>query len=243
LVVSPLNKTVGAGVRVLAYEIPKSPKTDPWRLAVVDEHLNAMHNHWMGDLDADGKVDLITASMEGVYLFQRNAAGALHKVRIGAGAPEPVGAQKSGAGEIRVGHFKGGRPYLATVEPMHGNQIVVYTAPAGALNSGLWNRVVLDDTLRRGHALGTADIDHDGTDELIVGHSDPGTGTPAGPGVFLYDPADETGAAWTKHAIDNGGIATEDLAIADLDGDGWPDLVAGGRGTHNLKVYRNQGNK
>jgi hypothetical protein len=243
LVVSPLNKTVGEGVRVLAYEIPKSPKTDPWRLAVVDEHLNAMHNHWMGDLDADGKVDLITASMEGVFLFQRNSEGALHKVRIGEGAAGPKGAQKSGAGEIRVGHFKGGRPYLATVEPMHGSQIVVYTAPAGALNSGLWNRVVLDDTLRRGHALGTADIDHDGTDELIVGHSDAGTGTPAGPGVFLYDPADETGALWTKHVIDNGGIATEDLAIADLDGDGWPDLVAGGRGTHNLRVYMNQGTR
>ncbi|MFM7833434.1 MAG: hypothetical protein ACKPJD_16705 [Planctomycetaceae bacterium] len=35
-------------------------------------------------------------------------------------------------------------------------------------------------------------------------------------------------------------MATEDLAVADLTGDGRPDIVAGGRATHNVRLYVNQ---
>jgi len=44
-------------------------------------------------------------------------------------------------------------------------------------------------------------------------------------------------AQWQKHVIDTGGVATEDLVVADLTGDGHPDIVAGGRATHNVKLY------
>jgi hypothetical protein len=46
---------------------------------------------------------------------------------------------------------------------------------------------------------------------------------------------------FNRHVIDDGGIGTEDLVAADLDGDGRPDIVAGGRSTHNVKVYWNRG--
>jgi hypothetical protein len=36
-------------------------------------------------------------------------------------------------------------------------------------------------------------------------------------------------------------MACEDIAVADLDQDGRPDVVAAGRDTHNLKVYWNEG--
>jgi hypothetical protein len=45
--------------------------------------------------------------------------------------------------------------------------------------------------------------------------------------------------AFERHVIDDGGVAVEDALAVDLDGDGRPDLVAGGRATHNLKVYWN----
>lgn len=241
LVISPLNKTTAPGVRVQAFEIPASPASDPWKSTVLDEEFNGMHNHWMGDLDGDGKTDLITASMEGVYLFRRGADGKLKKTQLGEGAPGPKEPQKSGSGEIKVGKTKGGRPILATVEPMHGNIIAIYLPPAGSIDSGLWTRNVLDDTLGRGHALGWADMDKDGVDELVVGHSDKGKGDPAGPGVFIYKAGDDPAGKWTKHIVDNGGVATEDLVVEDLNGDGWPDIVAGGRNTHNVKLYMNTG--
>jgi hypothetical protein len=36
-------------------------------------------------------------------------------------------------------------------------------------------------------------------------------------------------------------MACEDIQVADLNGDGKPDIVAAGRSTHNLKIYWNQG--
>jgi len=124
---------------------------------------------------------------------------------------------------------------------MHGNAIVVYTRPAA--RATLWTRHVLDDTLKRGHAVWVSDMDHDGSDELVIGHSDKGTSDVPGPGVFIYDANDDTGSKWTKHIVDNGGIATEDLIVDDLNGDGWPDIVAGGRATHNVRLYLNKGLK
>jgi hypothetical protein len=241
LVVSPLNKTTGSGVRLLAFEIPAHPKVDPWQATILDADLNAMHNHWMVDLDGDGKTDVVTASQEGVSLIRRTDDATFDRQRLGSGAPGPDEPQKRGAGEIKVGRLKGGMPFIAAVEPMHGNAIAVYTRPASG--ESLWNRQVLDDTLKRGHAVWVADIDRDGSDELVIGHSDKGTGEIAGPGVFIYDADDESGSKWTKHVVDNGGIATEDLIVDDLNGDGWPDIVAGGRATLNVKLYLNMGRK
>lgn len=252
LIVSPLNKVQGEGVRLLAFEIPEAGKLkSPWKSTILDQALNSVHAHWTGDLDGDGQSDLLTASMEGVFLFRRNDQGDIEKSQIGEGVPGTLMPQKTGAGEVKVARLKD-RPYIATVEPMHGTHVVIYLpVEAGGSRdrlrpqdstetSPLWERIVLDDTLGRGHAIWPADINRDGVDELVVGHSDKGTGDPSGPGVFIYQP-DATGRVWTKHVVDNGGIATEDLIAEDLNGDGWPDIVAGGRATHNVKLYLNRG--
>jgi hypothetical protein len=41
--------------------------------------------------------------------------------------------------------------------------------------------------------------------------------------------------------LDDGGVAVEDLVAEDLDGDGRAEIVAGGRATHNVKIYWNRG--
>ena len=45
----------------------------------------------------------------------------------------------------------------------------------------------------------------------------------------------------TRHVIDDGAIGCEDLIVADFNADGRPDILAGGRSTHNVKIYWNQG--
>src|SRR5262249_44875635 len=153
----------------------------PWKSTVLDRQLNAMHNHWMVDLDGDGNVDAVTASQEGVSLIQRAANTKFARHKLAEGAPGPDEPQKRGAGEIKVGRLKSGALFIATVEPMHGNAVAVYTRPAAG--EALWTRHVLDESLTRGHAVWTADVDRDGSDELVIGHSDKGTGEIAGPGV------------------------------------------------------------
>jgi hypothetical protein len=241
LVVSPLNKTQGDGVRLLAFSIPANPKTDKWPLEVMNGSLNRMHNHWHLDWDGDGRDDTVTASQEGVNLITHSAPGGLSNwiaTKLGNGA---VGdkPEAKGAGEIKVGSLKNGPRFVVSVEPMHGQACVVYVEPPKGTKTadGLWPRHVIDDTLNRGHALWTCDIDKDGSDEIVLGFSDPSTGAIKGPGVFIYKATDATGTQWTKHTIDNGGIATEDLICADLNGDGKLDIVAGGRASHNVKLY------
>ena len=231
LVISPLNATVGNGVRLTAFEIPADPTRDRWAPTVLNGEMNRMHNHWHVDVDGDGVVDTLTASREGVHLVRRTSAG-WGKTKLGSGimADDP---NQGGAGEIKMGRLKGGGRFITTVEPMHGHSLVVYTEPDK--KGELWKRHLVDEGFRRGHALWTADVDGDGSDEIVFGHSD----TPETPGVNIYDPLDKSGAKWEKHVIDAGGMATEDLVVADFTGDGRPDILAGGRATHNVKLYVN----
>jgi hypothetical protein len=233
LVISPLNATVGGGVRLTAFEIPKDPVRDRWPSTVLNSELNRMHNHWHMDFDRDGVIDTLTASREGVHLIRRAPDGwSKTKLGTGATADDP---NQSGAGEIKSGNLKDGGMFITTVEPMHGHSLAVYTA--SKQGDGLWTRQVIDEGFKRGHALWTADVDGDGADEIVFGHSD----TPEVPGVNIYDASDAAGTKWNKHVIDAGGMATEDLVVADLTGDGRPDIVAGGRATHNVKLYVNSG--
>lgn len=238
LVISPLNASEGRpGVRVTAFEIPKDPAKDRWQPTVLSSDLNRMHNHWHTDFDNYGMVDTLISCREGVFLVRRKGEDWLQE-KIGEGV-QGDSPDASGAGEIKTGRFKNGSRFVTTVEPMHGTSLAVYTGPKKA--GAMWERHVLDSSLKRGHALWTADLDRDGTDEIVLGHSDTGTGEWKGPGLFIFDTQDETGSKWKKHVLDNGGVATEDVIVGDLNGDGWPDVVGCGRATHNVKLYWNRG--
>ena len=98
---------------------------------------------------------------------------------------------------------------------------------------------VVDESLKWGHAVWCADLDGDRDAELIIGVRD--NQDAANPcGLRIYDPAGSDPSAWKKQRIDPGGVAIEDLAAADLDGDGRIDIVAVGRQTKNVRIYWNE---
>jgi hypothetical protein len=122
--------------------------------------------------------------------------------------------------------------------------VVVYLPPQDPKKGDGWERFVLDNKLKWGHAVWCADLDGDGGDELIIGVRDNLSDKPGEKcGVRVYKPIDPRAGKWERHLIDEGGVAVEDLAVADLDGDGRPDIVAVGRATKNVRVYRNMGTK
>lgn len=231
LTISPLNATQGKGVRLLAFEIPANPKTDRWQSTLINHDLNRVHNHWHFK-DHDGTIATLAASREGVTFLRRQEDDfPATRYGTGAAADDP---NLCGAGEIKIGHLKNGTPFITTVEPMHGTMLAIYLPGAGKEQTK-WDRHVIDQGFKRGHALWVADMNGDGHDEIIFGHSD----TPDAYGVNVYTCTSEDGTQWSKQVVDAGGMATEDLIVGDLNADGRPDIVAGGRGTHNVKIYWN----
>jgi len=212
----------GAGARILVLRVPKDPRRDAWPSEVANDSLHIVHNLIVTNLDDDPAAEILTASREGVHLHDRLAEGKWTTRRIGEGAP----------GEIKMGRI-GTRRVLATIEPWHGHSVVLYLEPGSASQKDMWQRQVIDDKLTDGHALGWGDFDGDGDDELAVGWR----GKPFG--VAVYE-VDREGNLTGRHVVDTAGMATEDLVVADLNGDKRPDIVASGRATRNVKIYWNE---
>ncbi len=230
-------------LRILAYKIPADPVAGPWEPEVLNEELHVAHNLCPTDLDHDGKADILVASFEGVSWLHRGGDGKWARALLGEGNQQT--SPNRGASEVKHGRLGSGRDYIATIEPWHGFQVVVYTPPVPgpdgktpALGERLWTRRLLDDQLQWGHAVWCADLDGDADQELIIGVRD--TKDADNPcGLRIYDPTGD-GDKWERHLVDPGGVAIEDLAVEDLNGDGKLDIVAVGRQTKNVRIYWNE---
>ncbi len=240
LIVSPLhgrgNKNgEGDGIKLLLYRRSKSVK-EPWATDLIDGDLHVTHNLEPVQWDADPEDELLLAAKEGVFLLDR-AGTQWTRTQLGGNASgEKVFA---GASEVRTGKLPDGKRLIATVEPFHGNKVVVYAEPAGG--TGLWQRSEIDDTLVEGHAVAVGDVLGVGSDQVLVGWRKKDRDDRVG--IRLYSPAAGAARTWTKSLIDDNGMACEDIALADLNGDGKLDVIAAGRDTHNLKVYWNEPTK
>ncbi len=238
--------TDGKPVRIVALKVPaKDPeKNENWKPQVLSEELNVTHNFaLLGHSAAGGRTmtGILVASYDGVHVLRGDgAAWSANKIGDGNQA-NPKGNR--GASEIKPGQVGKGARLIATIEPWHGNQVVTYTPKAGEKT---WERHVIDEQLRWGHAVWFADLDGDGADELIIGvRDDPnpkaGDTFKERRGVRVYKCTDGKGARWERTILEDGGVAVEDLTAADLDGDGKIDIIAVGRATGNCRIYWNQG--
>ncbi len=240
LVVAPLhgrgNKNgAGAGVRVLAYEKPENPKAE-WKTSVVIDSMHMTHNLEIVPAGPGEPENLLLCGREGVVRLSPGDAG-WHQQWI---ARHPVDSKElKGAGEVRWGVFANGSPYVATIEPMHGNQLCIYTPPPNGPKDLEWKRTMLDDTLVDGHALACHDLMGLGNRQIVVGWR---SMQQVGPkvGVKIFWTTKEDGSGWQQALIDDNTMACEDAVVADLNGDKKLDIVAAGRRTKNLKIYWNQ---
>ena len=223
----------GDGVKITAYTKPTDPK-QPWKLTVLNESMHMTHNFEPVRSENGVAREWLIAGKEGVF----NIGG----VGVKARATQLSGTESGGAGEVRLGSLPGGKRFFATVEPMHGTNLVLYAEPANDDGKTLWPRHVLDSSLVDGHALACGDLAGLGRDQIVVGWRAMGkAGVKVG--LKLFTPLDAAGKEWRQTPVDDNTMACEDLCLADLDGDGKLDIIAAGRGTKNVKVYFNLGAK
>ena len=240
LVVVPLHGSgnkggEGAGVRILAYKMPADPH-GTWETELLNDSWHMTHNLNVTKWAQQGTGEMLVAGKEGVFRLTNGDGGWKSQLLAGNGEGDPGFA---GAGEVRDGKLPNGRRFLATVEPMHGHQLVVYTEPTGQDPSRLWTRHVIDATLKEGHALACGDLLGADSDQIAIGWR--GKDAKEKVGIKLFIPNDPDGKQWSQTLLDDNGMACEDLCLADLNGDGKLDIVASGRATKNVKIYFNEG--
>ena len=235
---------------------PERPKTGDWTeieimRRPVAHAVAATPNHFPGPAGQQ-PVWISTANNTGisVAMTQKNPAGRVigWELRPDSMIPGATGpAPKRGCSDFKAAGIAGHFPVSVTIEPWHGSDLVLWSFnpepkvphPGSPLELSQSNstpvepplhlvRSVIDDTLDEGHALWTADVDGDGTDEIFAGHR----GKDYRVAMYRFD-----GKVWQRTVLDTE-IAAQDLRGGDLDGDGVPDIVAVGGKTHNVVWYR-----
>jgi hypothetical protein len=237
LVVVPLhgkgNKGgVGVGVKVLAY-VPPSPLTaesakKEWKLETMDDTLNVTHNFDIVPAIKDTHESVLLGGKQGIHALTQATPWKSETVVDHTKGDKPL----AGVGEIRWGYIENKTGFIATVEPFHGNQLCVYL-------DGAKQRIVLDESFKEAHALACADLAGAGYTQIVCGWRNPNAAGKVGINIYTRDDAAAT--KWNKTVLDDNTMACEDIAVADLNGDGKLDIIAAGRATHNVKIYWNKG--
>jgi hypothetical protein len=224
----------GAGVRILAYHMPDDPRKE-WNTTLVQGTMHKTHNLDIIPAPGTQAESLLICGREGVVRLDQTDNG--WKEQWIAQHPKDS-TELLGAGEVRYGAFSGGQPYVATIEPMHGHQLVIYTPPSDGPKNGPWQRRVLTSDLVDGHAIATHDLLGLNNRQIVVGwRAQQKIGKV---GVKLFWTTKEDGSGWKNAFIDDGGMACEDAVCADLDGDRDLEVIGAGRRSKNLKIYWNQ---
>ncbi len=215
------------------YRVPKD-LSGSWKREMIDDKLyGVVHRARVVHWDGGKREQILTAGFDGVVLH--SASGSGDKIRwenkrlVKGHEEEPP---RAGTSDVKVAHL-GKRRFLAAVEPWHGNEVVVYTEDG----KGGWQRHVIYDALKEGHEVCVGDFNGDGRDEIVAG--DRAKGEIASAHVFYS--LDEAGAKWHHEELDHLGMSASGCQVADINGDGRPDIVMIGGATANIKWYENLG--
>ncbi len=190
-----------------------------------DEDSGVMHGLAVDDFNADKRMDILTASFNGIALLEAQKDGT-YKRRLlhpGTAAPWP----KSGSSDVAVARAAG-KKFLASIDPWHGHEFAVYTP-----NGKGYERKVLESNLNEGHTVLAVDLDGDGNDEVVYGSR-------KGDYTLRYIRYEKDRKEWKIVPIYDGKIATSSCVTADFNGDKRPDLACIGGLTQNLIVFENR---
>lgn len=187
--------------------------------------------------DTGGRDQILVASFEGIGLYRANGIGdamTFEKELISRGH---VGAApRLGSSDVGSGMSNGQR-ILGSVEPWHGNEVVVYTE-----SDGMWNRRVIFDGVTSGHEVVVVDLNGDDRADIVANDNSRVTSNrPNGtPGVHVFfSPEDPATGEWSYSRIESE-AAMNGCVPGDMNQDGWTDLVCTGGGGF-IRWYENLG--
>ena len=137
-------------VPIFWYRPDDRSRTADWSRHIVTEHeQGVVHGLLVKPWQDPDRDAIFSAGFAGVHVH-RFIDGEWIRSRITGGDPAPW--PRSGSSEVEIGRL-GDRAFVTTIEPWHGDQVVVYREDGG----GSWTRQVVD-TVASGHTIVTADF-------------------------------------------------------------------------------------
>jgi VCBS repeat protein/aldos-2-ulose dehydratase/isomerase family protein len=198
--------------------------------------------------DSGNREQILVASFEGIVLYRATGSGdgmKFEKVLLSKGHEEK--APRLGASDVGVGTQDGTR-FFASVEPWHGNEVVVYTqaagTPSGAEARERWTRRVIFDKIASGHEIAVVDLNGDGRDDIVANDNARGAtqnnpnAAPGGVHVF-FAPDDAAKGEWTYLRLEDK-LGMNSCVGVDINNDKRNDLVCGGA-SGVVRWYENKG--
>jgi hypothetical protein len=174
----------------------------------------------IGDMNGDGLQDLVSADFN-VSLFLQTSAGTF---------ASPVSLYSGGANWVAVGDLNGdGIPDVALTDSV-GVKVLLHTGAAGSVTYAAPVAVFTQSVnpgITGANLIAIADVNGDGLNDLVI--TDPGpVGSPPTVNILLQDAKNPgTFLAPVAYSLAPDSIP-QSIVVADVNGDGHPDIVIGG---------------
>ncbi len=221
-------------------ENPDRPESDPWNCRVVDGAFNGIHCLLAGDIDSDGRPELIVNNFEPVGAYADSILWfPVPRDPLGLSTPwqgHPFARTdaRGGSHYMGLGDIDGdGLPDItcaAKGEPfLDGNWFAWWKNPGPAEITGPWKKFVVSTGEPGATNLHPADLNGDGRTDLLAsrGH---------GSGVLWFE---QDGSNWKAHDIDPGIEGPHCLLAADFDEDGDIDGATCAKDSQLVMFYEN----
>jgi len=225
---------------ILWFERPQNPLRDPWTTHLVDDKVHGIHGLLCGDVDRDGKIDLLATSAQAKGEFPESLAW--YRVpdapRRAARWERHVFAVRDAPG---LSHYLGfgdvngdGRPDAASAAkggprapPGSGDWFAWWEAPRDP--RAPWKKHVIADGEPGATNVHPVDVNGDGRTDFIAsrGH---------GRGVVWFE-----APTWKRHEIDASLEGPHCLVVSDIDGDGDADAATCAKDSKIAAWFENDG--
>jgi len=198
-----------------------------WAAHVVSNTVNGASAVLPVDLDGDGDIDVATAAAVGgvVAWYENDGAG-------GSFVAHVVSDTVTGASSVAAADIDGDGDLDLASASFDGDTIAWHENQDGLGTT--WLKRVVSTGADGATAVVAGDFDADGDEDLASASANDDS-------LVWYESFDGTGTAWIERTITTAADGAAALAVADVDGDGRPDLLAASELDDTVAWYRNAG--